>query len=145
MTKKKKATKDQSTVKVRNISEISGNVNIAGGDITTHQVVSGVSAAEIKQIFEQLFSHIEMHKEIVPADIEDIKAEVEEIRFAINDAIQKNKKVDESFLARRFRNIGRMAPDILDVAVATLEHPLAGMGIAVKKIIEKANQEAKQS
>jgi hypothetical protein len=34
-----------------------------------------------------------------------------------------------------------MAPDVLDVVVATLGNPLAGLGVAVKKIAEKAKQE----
>lgn len=35
-----------------------------------------------------------------------------------------------------------MAPDILDVVVATLGNPLAGIGGAVKKIAEKAKEES---
>ncbi len=34
-----------------------------------------------------------------------------------------------------------MAPDILDVVVATLGNPLAGIGVAIKKIAEKAKEE----
>src|SRR5687768_9545908 len=56
---------------------------------------------------------------------------------------QKNEKVNESFLSPRFRNIARMAPDVLDVIVASLANPLAGLGVAVKKIAEKAKEEAK--
>jgi hypothetical protein len=52
--------------------------------------------------------------------------------------------MDEGFLARRFRNIARMAPDVLDVVVATLGNPLAGLGVAVKKIAEKAKEETQQ-
>jgi hypothetical protein len=35
-----------------------------------------------------------------------------------------------------------MAPDILDVVVATLVNPLAGLGVAAKKIADKAKEEA---
>jgi len=34
-----------------------------------------------------------------------------------------------------------MAPDLLDVVVITLTNPLAGLGVAVKKIAEKAKEE----
>ena len=34
-----------------------------------------------------------------------------------------------------------MAPDVLDVIVATLGNPLAGLGVAAKKIAEKAKEE----
>jgi hypothetical protein len=33
-----------------------------------------------------------------------------------------------------------MAPDILDVVVATLGNPLAGLGVAAKKIAKKAKE-----
>ena len=74
---------------------------------------------------------------------EDLKAEVKDIEASVTAAAQKNEKVEEAFLARRFRNIARMAPDILDVVVAMLANPLAGLGIAVRKIAEKAKEEAK--
>jgi len=35
----------------------------------------------------------------------------------------------------------KWAPDVLDVVVATLANPLAGLGVAVKKIAEKAKEE----
>jgi hypothetical protein len=51
--------------------------------------------------------------------------------------------VDKSFLSRRFRNIARMAPDVLDLVVAMLANPLAGLGVVVKKVAEKAKEEMK--
>ena len=48
-------------------------------------------------------------------------------------------------MSRRFRNIARTAPDVLEVVVATLGNPLAGFGVAVKKITEKAKEETKQT
>jgi cell division septum initiation protein DivIVA len=138
---KKHAPSQQTTIKVGNISDISGNVNIAGGNITTHQTTTGLSAAEIKQLFDSLYTAIETRFNTPTTIKEDLTAEVKEIQTAITQAAQKKDKVDESFLSRRFRNIARMAPDILDVIVATLANPLAGMGIAVKKIADKAKEE----
>ena len=45
---------------------------------------------------------------------------------------------------KRFCNIARMAPDVLDVIVATLGNPLAGLGVAVKKIAERAKEETQK-
>jgi hypothetical protein len=95
----------------------------------------------MKQLFDGLYTKIDANPEVLPADKEDIKAEVKEIQSTVTDAAQRNDKVDEGFLARRFRNIARMAPDILDVIVATLGNPLAGLGVAVKKIADKAKAE----
>ena len=143
MPKKKPESGKQTSVRVGNISDVSGSVNIAGGNITTHQTTNGLNAAEIKQLFDQLYTVIESNKKISPTKKEDLKAEVKEIQSTVTEAAQKNEKVDESFLSRRFRNIARMAPDVLDVVVATLANPLAGLGVAVKKIAEKAKEETK--
>ena len=120
-------------------------MNVAGGNITTHHTNTGLGAAEITQLFEQLYSVIETQANVPLTDKEDLKAEVKDIQSTVNEAVQKNEKVDEGFLARRFRNIARMAPDVLDVVVATLGNPLAGLGVAVKKIAEKAKEETKQA
>src|SRR6266545_7661091 len=143
MPKKKTANSKQTSVRTGNISDISGNVNVAGGNITTHHTVTGLSALEIKQLFDDLYAKIETRPETPAADKEDLKAEVKEIQSTVTEAAQKNEKMDEGFLSRRFRNIARMAPDVLDVVVATLGNPLAGLGVAARKIAEKAKAEAK--
>ena len=145
MQKKKRANNKQPTVRTGNISDISGNVNVAGGNITTHQTTTGLSAVEIKRLFDQLYTAIDTRAETPTADKEDLRAEVKEIQTTVTRAVQKNEKVDEGFLSRRFRNIARMAPDVLDVVVATLGNPLAGLGVAAKKIAEKAKAETKQT
>jgi len=141
----KRKDDSQGNIKVGNISGVSGEVNIAGGNITTNKTTTGLSAREIKQLFDQLYTAIETNSKASLANKEDLKAEVKEIQSTVTDASQKNEKVDEGFLARHFRNIARMAPDVLDVVVATLANPLAGLGVAVKKIAEKAKEESSSS
>ncbi|MEP0807258.1 MAG: hypothetical protein HRF47_17385 [Chloroflexota bacterium] len=141
MSKKKHLNKKRPTVKIGNITDITGTVNIAGGNITTYHTTTGLNEAEIKQLFDGLYSAIETNAKTLPADKEDLKAEVKEIQAIVTEAMQKNEKMDEGFLLRRFRNIARMAPDMLDVIVATLGNPLAGLGVAVKKIAHKAKEE----
>jgi hypothetical protein len=143
MPRKKREGSRQTSVRLGNISDVSGNVNVAGGNITTHHTTTGLSGGEIQQLFNSLYAEIDAHTKPSPAAKEAIKAEVQEIQATITQAAQENKKVDEGFLSRRFRNIARMAPDLLDVIVATLANPLAGLGVAVKKIAEKAKEEAK--
>jgi hypothetical protein len=127
-------------VSVGNISNVSGNVNIAGGNIETHQT-SGISAAELKQLFDGLYSSIDARANTTSALKEDLKAEVQEIQTQVTEAASKNEKLEESSLSRHFRNIARMAPDILDVAVASLANPLAGLGVAAAKIAQKAKED----
>ena len=102
-----------------------------------------MSAAEIGQLFDRLYAEIDTRTKISAASREDIKAEVKDIQTTVTEASQKKGKVEESFVARRFRNIARMAPELLDVIVATLANPLAGLGIAATKIAEKAREESK--
>ena len=138
---RKKSDQDNSGIKVGNITGVSGNVNIAGRDITTHQTTSGLSEADVKRLFDHLYGVIESRADTSVSDKDDLKAEIDEIQSKVTEAIQENKEVEESFLSRRFRNIARVAPDVLDVAVATLGNPLAGLGVAIKKIAEKAKEE----
>ena len=70
-------------------------MNVAGRNITTHQPTTGLSAAEIKPVFDQLYTEIDAQPKISPADKEDIKADVKEIQSTITEAAQKNEKVDE--------------------------------------------------
>lgn len=142
MPKKSNPSKKETNIKVGNISGVSGNMNIAGGNITTHHTVNGLSAADIKQLFDELYTSIDTNTRVSASTKKDLKADVKDIQSAVTEAVKKNEKVDESFVSRRFRNIARMAPDILDVVVATLGNPLAGLGVAVKKIAEKAKEDA---
>jgi hypothetical protein len=145
MPKKKPDSNKQTSIKVGDISDISGHVNVAGGNIMTHHTVTGLSAAEIKQLFDGLYAAIDRRANTSAAEKEDIKAEVKEIQSTVTQAAEKNEKVDESFLSLRFRNIARMAPDVLDVVVATLGNPLVGLGVAAKKIADKAKEETTNS
>jgi len=140
MPKKKRTHSKSVDIKVGNVSDISGNMNVSGGNITTYHTTTGLSAAEIKQLFDQIYTAIESHPEIPAIDKEDLKTEVQEIQSVVVEAAKKNEKVDEGFLSRRFRNIARMAPDVLDVVIATLGNPLGGIGVAIKKIAEKAKE-----
>ena len=145
MPKKKQADRKQASIRVGNISDVSGNVNIAGGNISTHHSTTGLSAGEIRRLFNELYTTIEVRPDTPHADKEDLKTDVKEIQTAVTEAAQTNEKVDEGFLSRRFRNIARMAPDLLDVIVVTLANPLAGLGVTVKKIAEKAKEETKDT
>lgn len=143
MPRKKRENSKQTSVRVGDVSGVSGSVNVAGGNITTHQTRTGLSAAEIGQLFDQLYREIDARPNTSPADRQDIQAEVQEVQSTVTQALEKNGKVDESFVLRRFRNIARMAPDVLDVVVAALANPLAGLGVAVKKIADRAKDETR--
>jgi len=141
MKKHENADPKHTGVSVGNISQVSGSVNIAGENIVTQQTTSGLDPAEVKRLFDQVYAAIENRADTSPADKQDLDAEVKEIQSTVTHAAQEKATVDEGFLARRFRNIARIAPDILDVAVTSLGSPLAGLGLVARKIAEKAKRE----
>ena len=114
-----------------------------GGDVNGSTFVTGDgnivgSKVEREKLFEEVHQKIEARPNTAPEDKADLQAEVKEIQTEA----AKEDKADEAFLSRRLRNLKRMAPDILEVVTATLVNPLAGFGLAVKKIAEKAKETA---
>jgi len=73
-----------------------------------------------------------------PTDRADLEAEVKEVEAEV----AKGEKADENFLLRRLRNIKRMALDILEVVMATIANPAAGLGLVGAKITKKMAEEA---
>jgi hypothetical protein len=94
---------------------------------------SGMSIDDATKLFELLLAKIDQTT-LLPQDKNDLKQEVDELRKELD----KNEQADETFLLRRLRNIGRMAPDILEVTLTTITNPVAGFGLVAKKIAEKA-------
>ena len=97
-----------------------------------------MSADDVANLFKQIFSRIERDPNLSPTEKADVRQDVEEVREELSTKEQPN----ESFILRHLRNIGRMAPDILDVVLATITSPAAGFGMAAKKIAEKAKASA---
>lgn len=110
----------------------------ATANITTS---TGLSAAEVAALFDRLYAQIDERPNTSPEDKTDLKTDVQEIQ---TEAI-KGDKADEAFLARRLRNIQRMAPDILDVVIATLANPLAGFSTVVTKVARRMKEVASNS
>jgi hypothetical protein len=111
------------------------NVIVHGGDFVGRDQfkTASPSADEMTDLFEKIFARIESHPGLSQADKEDLKAEVVDVKADTSKAGQ----IDESVLIRRLRNIGRIAPDILDVVLATLVNPAAGFVVVARKVAEK--------
>jgi hypothetical protein len=137
----KRTGQKQTEIRVRDISNVNGSVQLAGGDIITEQTTPGLSAEDVGALFGRIYTAIDSRANTPAGNREDLKNDVQEIQSAVTAAAQKKENVDEGFLLRRFRNIARMAPDLLDVVVATLANPLAGLGVAAMKLAAKAKEE----
>ena len=66
------------SVRVGNISDVSGNVNVAGGDITTHHTVTGLSAEQIRKLFLDIYRDIDGLSAVSPANKDDLKLDIGE-------------------------------------------------------------------
>ncbi len=115
---------------------IGGNVqgsNIVIGDNNT---VSNQSI-NIAPLFQTITHFVETHPKLQPEKKQDVKEELKEIQTALEEP-----KPDENFIARRFRNIKRMAPEIVEVAFETLKNPIGGVAEVIKRISKKMAEEA---
>jgi hypothetical protein len=116
---------------------------VIGGDVQGSNIVIGSNntvsnnIVNLTPLFREIYKNLDAQKDIAPDKKEDVKAELEEIKTALEEP-----KPDESFLTRRFRNLKRMAPDITDVAIETLKNPISGVAEVVKKISKKMSEEA---
>ena len=115
--------------KVDNKGEIRGR---------SDQYKSGMNVDEVTKLFNNLFATIDRHSKLTREDKADLKVEVEELR----QELAKKENANEGFLMRHLRNIGRMAPDILEVTLATITNPFAGFGIVAKKVADKIKASA---
>lgn len=118
---------------------IGGNANkanIVTGDrnVIGNQNIVDSQVQNQRQHFQILYQTIDERTGIDPADKADLKAEVKEVEAHV---IDKGDEADETFLERRLRNIRRIAPDILDVVLATLGNPAAGLGVVAKKVADR--------
>jgi hypothetical protein len=117
-----------------------GDVNTGGGKFVGRDdyATTGASAAEMAQAFETIYAAIQARPNTSPTDKADLKAEVKEVQAQV----AQGEAADQNHLARRLRNIRRMAPDILDVMVDTLASPAQGIATAIRKVMLKAKEEA---
>jgi hypothetical protein len=110
---------------------ISGNVNGNSIIMGSNNNVS-VKYVNLTPLFGGIYSELNKRTDLKPEAKNDIKAELHEIQTAL-----EGSKPDENFITRRFRNIERMAPDIVDVAFETLKNPVSGVATLIQKIAKK--------
>jgi len=123
-----------------------------GGDVTTITIQGNQNAvathggkATVMRVENALAGDFtswrkQMEKEI--ASLKDLPAEDKSLLSQnveqITREAEKGQKADTNRIERLLNTIAAMAPDIFDVAITTLANPLAGLGLAAKKIGEKA-------
>ena len=115
---------------------IGGNVQGSNVVIGNHNVVSN-QTINIAPLFETIYHYVDTHPKLQAGKKQDAKEELKEIQTALEEP-----KPDENFIARRFRNLKRMAPEIVEVAFETLKNPVGGVAEVMKRIAKKMAEES---
>ncbi len=141
MTKKKRRLEHVERKK-SGLSAGNGSV-VIGGNVQGSNIVIGdnntVSSQSINiaPLFQTIYHFVETHPKLQSAKKQDAKEELKEIQTALEEP-----KPDESFIARRFRNLKRMSPEIVEVAFETLKNPIGGVAEVIKRIAKKMAEDA---
>lgn len=119
------------------VGNITGSQGVAIGRESSATVNQGGTTPR-EDLFQDIYRRLEEMEKPDRQTVEDAKEVVREIE----QEAEKEEKADESLLARKFRMLARMGPDILDVVTATMISPAAGITMVVKKVAAKAREEA---
>ena len=119
-----------------------GGINITGNVTIKNSKIAGRDNVEKKVVnlnvsFAPVYHALRESATITP----EAKKTVEESVKQIEQEVKKGNKAQGSFIQERLENIQRMAPDIAEVVIATLQNPAAGISLAVKKVINKIHAE----
>jgi len=113
---------------------VGGSVNTGGGAfIGRDRVGAGSLEPEaIAGIFAPLYAAIEQHPTAGATEKGDLIAELRELQYEVG----KGDQAELDLVKRRLRSVGRLAPDILALLIATLADPVAGFNPAVVETAE---------
>ena len=120
----------------------SGGIVMQGHDahVTIHQNM-GVSSNELSVLFDGLYQKIDAR----PVDPDVSKEEIAETVKKIENESRKGEKLaNPAKLERWMGDIGKMSPDILDVALASMGGPVSGITAVLKKIAERVRKQNTQ-
>jgi hypothetical protein len=109
-----------------------------GGDKVGRDKITGVTGADLAQLFQDIYQRIEAR----PADPKVDKDEITETVQKIEQEVEKGEAANPSKVERWLKTLKDMAPDIGDVTIACLTNPAAGVAMVIKKIADKAQAEA---
>ena len=87
----------------------------------------------------QMGTWIDTRPNLSADDQQDLKEQIGKIQTEA----AKGEQMDSSRLEKLINMLSVIAPDVFEVAVTTLANPLAGIGLALKKIGNRASLERK--
>ncbi len=131
-----------SSVDHTSVGSVTGSTGVAIGRGAGAYVNQSRDAPTVHLIFQDIYEQIdelaEEDEAVTPEVVEEAQIEVARLEA---EAL-KGDSADAQVLMERFKNLANMREDILDVVTATLLSPAAGLAMVVKKIAQKAREEA---
>ena len=117
---------------------VQGGINIKGNATFKGSKVAGRDNVEkhitnVNLSFAPVYHALKENATIPPAAKKKIEASVKQIE----KEARKGEAAKVSFIQQRLENIEKMAPDIADVIIATLQNPIAGASVALRKVLVK--------
>lgn len=104
------------------------------GDINITQTIQS-GADEVDALFITLRAYLAERK---PGPKQAGNEEVETVLATLESEAAKGEAADTGKLERWMKVLAGMAPDIMDVILASLSGPLSGFGMVFKKIAERS-------
>jgi hypothetical protein len=141
MSRSKKATRGKKPQVIRGDQQTIGNVSdgaiVVQGRNATVTVYQGIQGTELAPLFDKVYQSISA----LPTASTDEKQELADTAKRIETEVAKNgENANQTSLQRWMDNIQKMAPDIVDVILASLGGPLSAATAILKKVAERAKQ-----
>jgi hypothetical protein len=124
-------------IRVGNVTGSTG-VAVGRGARATVNETHGTAGQDLTALFATIYGQIEAR----PPDARVEKAEITETVQRLEEEAKKGEEANPGKVERWLRFLGDMAPDILDVTLACLTSPAAGIATAFRKVADKAREEA---
>jgi hypothetical protein len=122
------------------IGNVSGGAIVVQGRNSTVTIYQGIQGSELAPLFDKVYKSIESLPEAKPAEKQEIAETAKRIEMEV---AEQGEKANQSSLQRWMDNIQQMAPDIVDVILASLGGPISAATAVLKKIAERSKQTAK--
>jgi hypothetical protein len=115
-----------------------GNVEgtgIAIGHGASAAVQQGLSGSEVASLFAAVYRRVDELPDAVDKDA------VAETVHAVEQEAAKGEDADPDKVEGWLRRLAGLAPDVLEVTLATIANPVAGVTLAVRKAAERVRAE----
>jgi hypothetical protein len=118
-----------------NVGNITGSTGVVIGENNQVTVSQGLSGEEIAKLFSAITEKVSAISEGPEKTMAETAVQ------GLKEEAGKGDDADESKVSKWMNFLAQTAYDAFEVAVATFVNPIAGLGVAFKKVADRARQE----